>query len=861
MQIQQARRILFGVVTTVMLAFGAAPIHVGSAAGNRDALAIAALDAIPAEDWLKQSSGALLDRVIAASSKESLDAAAAKDPRAQALVGSAHLSGLHGYAKSEAEAVKFYRLAADSNPIAQNNLGNLLLTGVASGGTPAPAEAAEMFRRAAKLGHPVAQANLGRLYSDGVGVEKDVAKAKEYLALAVAQGNPEAKDLLDTLKAREAAESEAEKWKRLEAAAATGDAAALRKLGEAYEEIGRKVFDAIKNNQFQAAVNASLKAPDRKKLRIAELADEHGMTALHWAVTNRNAAGVRWLLDKGPNLELKDDKGRTPLKIALDNKDVNAMTLLIASGAMTTSVLPGYDDELKVLKKTSDIVEFMISPKRCDAGDAALCYSIGLAYDNGTDGFSVNRKLAAGYYEKACARDIAGACTNLGLLYRNGRGVTKDVSRAAALYKKACDANEPSACSNLGLLHNSGEGVAKDESRATALFDKACTAGNAYACSLLGDQYGNGRGAARDEAKAAVNYTKACDGGIPESCTNLGYRYRNGQGVAKDLPKAVALYQKACLAKEPTACLNLGLLYNQGEGVPKDLAKAAPLYRTACDAGAATVQACHWLAGLHSNGEGVPKDTAKAVALYQKACDGKYAASCAVLGTFYYLGEVLPKDWPKAAALFERACDGDSATGCRLLSMSYGAGDGVAIDKTKAATLLAKACKLGDQKACPSQAAASAATAAAPAAAKPAHAACKIVKVQPGVDTVASVERDIQARGGSPITGGSGPSKYRISAMSGDYQDAGTDVMAVNYDFDAAGPAGRLVAVTVVNHAYTGHGYEKLLASRKTAAAAIVGPLQQKSATELVASAPGCQLRLLPNADTWFIYEVYQLPN
>ena len=117
-----------------MLVFGAAPVHVESAASDRDASAIAALDA-----------------------------AATRDPRAQALVGSAYLAGVHGYAKSEAEAVKVYRLAAGSNPVAQNNLGSLLLTGVANGGKPAPSEAAEMFRRAAKQGHPVAQANLGKL--------------------------------------------------------------------------------------------------------------------------------------------------------------------------------------------------------------------------------------------------------------------------------------------------------------------------------------------------------------------------------------------------------------------------------------------------------------------------------------------------------------------------------------------------------------------------------------------------------------------------------------------------------------------------------------------------------------------------
>ena len=146
-------------------------------------------------------------------------------------------------------------------------------------------------------------------------------------------------------------------------------------------------------------------------------------------------------------------------------------------------------------------------------------------------------------------------------------------------------------------------------------------------------------------------------------------------------------------------------------------------------------------------------------------------------------------------------------------------------------------------------------------AAKPANANCKIAGVQLGVDTIASVERDIQARGGSLPSVRSGGRGFMMSAMSGDYQDAGTDVAAVNYEFDAAGPAGRLVALTIVNKANTGPGYETLLASRKAAAAAIAGPLQQKSATELVASGPGCQLRLLPNADMSIIYEVYQLPN
>ena len=113
----------------------------------------------------------------------------------------------------------------------------------------------------------------------------------------------------------------------------------------------------------------------------------------------------------------------------------------------------------------------------------------------------------------------------------------------------------------------------------------------------------------------------------------------------------------------------------------------------------------------------------------------------------------------------------------------------------------------------------------------------------------------------------------QVEPRAGDYKSIVCDLLAfpvfeeetldspVLQDLDFAIGPGRLVAVTIVNHANTGPGYENLLATRKAAAAGIAGPLQQKSATEFVASGPGCQLRLLPNADTWFINEVYQLPN
>lgn len=135
------------------------------------------------------------------------------------------------------------------------------------------------------------------------------------------------------------------------------------------------------------------------------------------------------------------------------------------------------------------------------------------------------------------------------------------------------------------------------------------------------------------------------------------------------------------------------------------------------------------------------------------------------------------------------------------------------------------------------------------------------IKEQLGVDTVASVERDIKARGGSPgsIRAGS-QGIATLSTMSGDYNDIGPYVTAVNYDFDGTGSAARLVAVTVV-HSFGvfGDAYKKVAEERKAILAKDFGALQMKSATEYSSAAGGYELTLFEKPDTGFFYERYQL--
>ncbi|GAA8368051.1 hypothetical protein HpBT210_05550 [Helicobacter pylori] len=71
------------------------------------------------------------------------------------------------------------------------------------------------------------------------------------------------------------------------------------------------------------------------------------------------------------------------------------------------------------------------------------------------------------------------------MLYSNGQGVEKNLTKAAQFYSKACDLKEGDGCGALGGLYYNGDGVKQDFKKAVALFEKACKLGNQLACEML----------------------------------------------------------------------------------------------------------------------------------------------------------------------------------------------------------------------------------------------------------------------------------------------------------------------------------------------------------------------------------------
>jgi TPR repeat protein len=114
------------------------------------------------------------------------------DAKAQYELGRAFFSGTLGVAKDEAEAVKWFRKAAEQNVAdAQFSLGVCYANG--RGVTKDDAEAVKWFRKAAEQNLADAQYNLGVCYDSGEGVAKDEVEAYKWWLLAAGQGNDDAK--------------------------------------------------------------------------------------------------------------------------------------------------------------------------------------------------------------------------------------------------------------------------------------------------------------------------------------------------------------------------------------------------------------------------------------------------------------------------------------------------------------------------------------------------------------------------------------------------------------------------------------------------------------------------------------------
>ena len=146
--------------------------------------------------------------------------------------------------------------------------------------------------------------------------------------------------------------------------------------------------------------------------------------------------------------------------------------------------------------------------KAADQGNAEAQNSLGVCYANGTgvkknpdralqlyrlsakggNAFAIfnlgnyyakegDFREAKEYYLRAAAKDHPSAMYNLGMIYYEGKGVTKDIDEAVYWFERASALDEPRAQNNLGWILARGENGVVDTERAIVWFKKAAAKG------------------------------------------------------------------------------------------------------------------------------------------------------------------------------------------------------------------------------------------------------------------------------------------------------------------------------------------------------------------------------------------------
>ena len=116
---------------------------------------------------------------------------------ARYTIGSMYANGA-GVAKDEAEAIKWYRRAAENGHAgAQFNLGTIY--GEGRGAQKNDVEAIKWYRLAAEQGDASAQLILGLMYRGGEGVPQDYVSAHMWFNLSAAHGDQEAAEMRNSL--------------------------------------------------------------------------------------------------------------------------------------------------------------------------------------------------------------------------------------------------------------------------------------------------------------------------------------------------------------------------------------------------------------------------------------------------------------------------------------------------------------------------------------------------------------------------------------------------------------------------------------------------------------------------------------
>jgi TPR repeat protein len=210
-----------------------------------------------------------------------------------------------------------------------------------------------------------------------------------------------------------------------------------------------------------------------------------------------------------------------------------------------------------------------------------------------------------------------------------------DITTLATVIRGANEGHAE-AQDELGVRYRDGSGVDRNVDLAVGWFKKAAAQGLASAAFHLGESYANGIGTSQDVRLALQLYLAAANRGHAQAQFSVGNAYAAGIGAVQDDPEAFRWFLKSASQDYAPAQLKVGLAYLQGHGVDQSDEQAFPWLERAAQHGLAEAQ--YWYGMRHPLGA-LEEDIAVAAKWFQKAAEQGYAPAQLALASMYLRAE------------------------------------------------------------------------------------------------------------------------------------------------------------------------------------------------------------------------------
>lgn len=363
--------------------------------------------------------------------------------------------------------------------------------------------------------------------------------------------------------------------------------------------------------------------------------------------------------------------------------------------------------------------------------DAKLFYQKGFCAEGKDEEMSFAAAFAlscetSDLFQKSILEGSERGLARLGLMYRHGRGVEKNVDEAIRLLLLAEKKGSSIAGVEMGRVYAEGDGVQQDDISAVAHFLRALRNGLMTGSAKLAESLSRGGGSVEETEEVLRLAKEASDAGNVDAHLFLAHWYAPegvpGSEVDIDPAEGVRLTKLAADMGDSIAQRSLGVEYLVGHVVQENVEEGLRLIRASARDGYRVAQrdigifnvyrdygetnlckgvqylrkadqqgdigACFELGKLYMSGRGVRRDTAKAVEHFVKAANCKSEAAIVQLGLCARNGVVLEKYGRQALELFRQAADLGSADGKLLLGLCFRRGEGVMQNNAKALEML-----------------------------------------------------------------------------------------------------------------------------------------------------------------------------